>query len=131
MSVRGGKEMIAAFQAEVKLLADQELGREVLREALEPMAERMRENLEPHRRSGKTIEDVDIMDAESPAPGVAAVAVGLSAGKSGRDFVGRFLEFGTEKQAAAPWARPAIDAEEPKLLDGIAGAYQKRLMSRG
>jgi HK97 gp10 family phage protein len=127
MSVRGGKEMIAAFQREVKLLADEELGREVLREALEPMAERMRQNLEPHRRSGKTIEDVDIMDSESPAPGVAAVAVGLSAGKQGRSYIGRFLEYGTEKQAASPWARPAVDAEEGALVDHIAAAYQKRL----
>lgn len=127
VTVRGAKETIAAFTDYVERFADEDLAREILTEACEPIAERMRENLAPHHRSGETEADIAVMDDESPAPGVAVVAVGLSKGKDGRDFVGRFLEDGTIKQAASPWARPAVDAEAPRHLDRLAEGYRKRL----
>lgn len=48
----------------------------------------------------------------------------MTPGKNGRQYIARFLEFGTVKMSARPWIRDAVDANAPEvgemLMDGFA-----------
>lgn len=58
----------------------------------------------------------------------AAVAVGARrVPKSGEIFYGRFLEFGTVKQAAQPWLRPAFDSTRDGVARRLAALLAKRV----
>lgn len=128
MPVTGAAEIMAGLARFEHRVAAEGPAQEALMEALEPIKDAMQQNLEPHRRSGKTIEDVQVRPLDSHEPGVVRAEVGLSAGKRGRSYIGNFLEFGTVKQAAAPWARPALDVEQPGFLSRLAEAWKKKVM---
>lgn len=138
VKVKGGAEILAKLARIQSAISDEKQAQAALDEALVPVKEAMERGLEPHRRSGKTIEDVQIRPLESPAAGVVRAAVGLSGSKRGRSFIGRFLEFGALKvrngkvvgqQAASPWARPALDQEGgSKFLNRLGEAWRRRVM---
>ncbi len=52
---------------------------------------------------------------------------GKKTGKGGDTFYWRFLEFGTEKMAARPFMRPAMDAQQQQAIDKFVEAYKKQL----
>jgi hypothetical protein len=98
------------------LLSDEKALREDMREAAEPLADRMRENIDGIRgrqgssHTGLTAADVTVADQPSTL-GLVKLKLGLTSGKEGRAFIGRFLEYGTSRMPAYPWCRPANDAE--------------------
>jgi HK97 gp10 family phage protein len=63
---------------------------------------------------------------------VASVAVGAGrVPKIGEIFYGRFLEFGTVKQAARPWLRPAFDTTRVAVTRRLAALLAKRVRAAG
>src|SRR5689334_20899326 len=112
VKVTGIEEANATVRGWADTLADEKFGLEVLLEASQPLAQRIKENLEPHRRTGKTEADVHVAEIQSPGPGIAKVAIGASGGKSGRGREVTWLEFGTPHEAASPIVRPAWDSEQ-------------------
>lgn len=136
-----GKASLSAVAAE---LADEKtLTEALLYAAAEPVLERMKENLEQHRRSSPSAVDSLAIVTAPARPGAVRVTVGavgdfaLTSGDPLRRPIGdadqgwilRFLEEGTAPheiktphgirmhpgQPAIPWARPALDAEEPNI----------------
>lgn len=68
---------------------------------------------------------------EQPSPGgIAAVSVGARRiPKIGEVFYGRFLEFGTVKQAPRPWLRPAFDSTYQQVVRRMADRLQARVIA--
>ncbi len=112
VKVRGGQEILSALKQYEERLFAEENARPIVREALQPIADAMDQNLEAHRRTGKTIEDVKVRDLPSDV-GTVRCEVGLSA----------------VKQSASPWARPALDEEGPGWLGRVAAGFRKKLGS--
>lgn len=67
----------------------------------------------------------------APVPGQSGkVAVGaFRILKIGEIFYGRFLEFGTVKQSATPWLRPAFDATEGSVISRIVSLLRGRVLA--
>lgn len=126
VKMTGFKEAAEHLRSYADTLADEGACLADLREAVEPVAQRMRENLSSHRRTGNTEADITVADVPTDEPNVVKVAVGGTAGKKGRGFVGRFLEFGTSKMPAFPWARPAWDAEKGGIVPRLKAALARR-----
>lgn len=123
-----GKASLSTFAV---ALAEEKVMREGLMFAAgEPCLDAMRQNLERHRRSNPSaVESIGIVAPPSKV-GHAKIVVGaigdyaLDGGDVLREptadkeqgFKLRFLETGTIKQAATPWARPALDEVEPGVV---------------
>lgn len=48
-------------------------------------------------------------------------------GAEKKEFYGQFIEFGTSKQSARPWLRPAFDTRVKEALDKIGDELGKRV----
>jgi len=113
------------------LLSDEKALREDMREAAEPLADRMKENIEGIRgrkgsfHTGLTADDVTIADQPTTL-GLVKLKIGLTSGKEGRAFIGRFLEYGTSRMPAYSWCRPANDAEGGAHLGSRLVAIARR-----
>jgi len=113
--------------------------RESLREAAEPMRTTM-QHLAPVEEGKPDIADhmvvsritkigdVDGGAAERKNDTEEAVAVGPEKGPL---YYGGFLEFGTAKMSAQPFARPAFDQDAPKALRILTDSLGRALMKRG
>jgi len=61
---------------------------------------------------------------------LACVKVGAFwVGKIGEIFYGRFLEFGTVKQAARPWLRPAFDQHRGETVSRLGSLVNGRVIA--
>src|SRR4051812_777482 len=100
VNVSGFEELARALREVPEAVGPSEM-RGALQEGAEPLAERMRQNLAPHRRTGHLADSVEIVPAKTDA------GVKVAVGPSSDAFYGRFLEFGASHQTARPWARPA------------------------
>ena len=108
-------------------LSEEHVIREGLHHAAgEPLAAEMKQNIQ--KLTGRTAEDIRVVDIPSRAD-VAAIKVGGTRGKGGRGYIGSFLEWGTSKMAARPWARPAYDVVEPGVGARLAAFVRERLAS--
>lgn len=119
-------------------IADESVVREALIEcAAKPTLEQMRANLEPHRRHDPSAVDsigISIGAGEVGNVRILVGAVGDNAlpGTDGmrspqdgkrEGWILRFLEDGTSKQGATPWARPALDAVQAEGVGGRLAAW--------
>ncbi len=117
----------------IKALGDvfsQPVLEDALKKLAAPIAEDIRHNLAPHRRSGFTEEDIGVsVSKERREAGEAVVVVGAHGRKGGRAYILGFLEFGTFRQPARPVIRPAWDAAEgsypERALQELRKAYER------
>ena len=66
------------------------------------------------RRSGKLQENIKIGDIRDSSKG-KSIVVGTDKGDRSESFYGKFSEYGTSRQKAKPWLRPAMIAKENEL----------------
>jgi len=66
------------------------------------------------RRTGKLQENIKIGDVRDSDKG-KSIVVGTDKGDRSESFYGKFAEFGTSRQKATPWLRPAMRAKEDEL----------------
>lgn len=66
------------------------------------------------RRSGKLQENIKIGDIRDSEKG-KSIVVGPGKGDVSVAYYGKFSEFGTSRQKATPWLRPAMIAKEDEL----------------
>ena len=66
------------------------------------------------RRSGKLQENIKIGDIRDSNKG-KSIVVGTDKGDRSESFYGKFSEYGTSRQKAKPWLRPAMIAKENEL----------------
>jgi hypothetical protein len=140
VTVRKGTSLTTIAAA----LADEKVHRQILMDAVAlPTLELMKQRLEPHRRSHPSAVDSIGIVAPATKVGFIQVAVGaigdnaleggdvLRAPAGGKDegWKLRFLENGTIKQAATPWARPALDEIEPTASARCAALMRERMPS--
>jgi len=57
----------------------------------------------------------------------AGVTISGTKDKKGRDYILRFIEFGTEKMGARPFFRPAIDSKQSEAINIFAKAAWEKL----
>lgn len=134
-----GKSSLSAFAV---ALAEEKVMRDGLMFAAgEPCLESMKSNLERHRRSNPSAVDSLGIVATPTKFGVVKLVVGaigdnaLEGGDVLREPQGdkedgwklRFLEQGTIKQAATPWARPALDEIEPGIVPKLTEYLQSKV----
>jgi HK97 gp10 family phage protein len=123
---------IVGFPQTVRSLREleEELGAEkLLREGLrqaaaEPLIARMRETIS--RDTGLTAADIGAVDAP-PTPGMVKIVVGAKGGKGGRGFIAAFLEWGTSRMPARPWARPSYEAEKAHFAPRLTAFLRERM----
>lgn len=132
IAVRGSgfEATTKALENGASQLGDEDLIREAMHEAAQPVADRAKEII--RKRSGKTADDIAVRD-EPSAPGVVRVAIGGSGGKHGRAWIMALLEFyGVGKSKVKyPFMRPALDSEGgPRLSARFVAALRKRLRWR-
>lgn len=58
-------------------------------------------------------------------------SVGIAIGPTRRVFYGTFNEWGTSRQGARPFARPAFDSESPRAMQIIRAEIRDALLRRG
>ena len=108
---------------------------EALEEALEPMRAQAQANLEAVSRgtysTGQTAASgVQLQVAQSDDGETVSAKVGLRrTGKSGRAYIGNWLEFGVPARGlyARAWLRPAWDSTRKGVTGIFAHALRKRL----
>lgn len=101
--------------------------------AVQPMVTAARDNVPLGPPS------IHLKDAVGSAPNplyaksrgwLAAVAIGAhKVHIIGEVFYGRFLEFGTVKQAARPWLRPAYDSTQDTVVQRLASLVKARFLA--
>lgn len=83
------------------------------------------EQAAPHGESGDLAKSIIVYERrDRKALFKAASRRSLLVGPSKRGFYGFFLEFGTSKMAARPWARSACDAATPEAQAAGRAAYE-------
>lgn len=87
--------------------------REALREAAEPIRQRM-SVLAPHEPGKPDLRDMMVIGTARGVRGRGQSAVAVGPSPSG--FYGFFQEFGTRRHGAQPFARPAFDAVKNQSL---------------
>ncbi len=133
----------ASLTAVAAQLASEEVLAEGLLEcAAKPTLAAMQRNLEPHRRHHPSaVDSVGIVGLAGQTPGVVAIAVGAIGdnalesgnvlrapqGEADKGWILRFLEWGTSRQRASPWARPALDETEPRVVPGLVEFLKRKL----
>lgn len=97
-----------------------------LRETAKPILKDARQRMP--KDSGVTAKDLKIRAVPKSETDVGQVAVAIagSESKGGRSYIMRFLEFGTEKMAAKPFFRPAVDANAEASIPRFAKAAWER-----
>lgn len=67
----------------------------------------------------------------TPVPGVPGkVAIGaFRILKIGEIFYGRYLEWGTVKQSATPWLRPAFDSTRESVISRLVSLIRGRVLA--
>ena len=75
------------------------------------------------RKPGHLRRNIRVRSAQGRGDSAPAVDVYLSKGA----FYGKFLEFGTSRQPARPWMRPAYDAEIQAAIDDISAQLGKEV----
>lgn len=128
MHFEGGQALAQALRT----LPDR-VSRRVVKEALTDGAEPIRARMEANAHHGNVAphiaENMVIGTARrSDTPDGTGVAVGP---RKGQFFYGYFLEFGTRKMSARPFARPAFDGEAQGALTIIGRALWTALAGRG
>lgn len=115
----GEKELIAALDRIRGRLTDEAV-QAVAVEACQPTAEAMRAGA--NRLTGDMAESIDARPIDSGRAGVVVVAVGPD---NRHAFKARFAEFGTSRQGATPFMRPAWDGDlaalRARLASGLGG----------
>jgi HK97 gp10 family phage protein len=107
------------------------ISRSVQRDALKQGAELLRSRVAATapREPGAPDLAANIGIATDVRPGGGDVGVGIGVPRG--FFYDWFNEFGTVKQAAKPFWRPAIDAEGPRVIKFVAAAMWDALIRRG
>ena len=104
--------------------------RSVQRDALKAGGELIRARaaaLAPRAPGAPDIADHITMSGTRPADG----SVGLAVGPAKGFYYGRFLEFGTSRQGAQPFLRPALDGEGAQAIQRIIAELWAALIRRG
>ncbi len=119
--LQGFKELASALQA-LPRTVEKTTARAALRDAAKPlragMAQRAaRSNVAPHLADNIIVRSVRDKQAR----------VSIAVGPAKRFFYGYFLEKGTSKMAAQPWARPAHDEWRPSGLELLRAGFWKRI----
>lgn len=82
------------------------------------------------RRSGKLQENIKIGDIRDGSKG-KSIVVGTDKGDRSESFYGKFAEYGTSRQKAKPWLRPAMIAKEDELEKMFYDEIDKALKEWG
>jgi HK97 gp10 family phage protein len=98
-----------------------------LRDAAEIMRQRMADNAPDTTGGGVHLADQILVKAARVPGNIPAVAVGPSKGT----FYGGFLEFGTVKLSARPFARPAFDTTVDTVINEIGRLLWLELAAKG
>lgn len=116
---KGGKELEAAL-----LDLPKKFGRPAmlaaLKEAAEPMVDTMRDSAP--RDTGRSAETIAMRSTR-----VAGFEETIAIGPTSKGFPLMFQEFGTAKQPARPWMRPAWDTEKEGVLRRAGAAMWSRI----
>ena len=106
--VKGEKEMLRNLKS-----LPNKIARKVARVSLvasgKPIAQRAKDNLRPHRRTGRLIKSIKVKSAGKGRVGPADEVVVLI-GPTELGFYGGFLEFGTSRIPGIHWLRDATDS---------------------
>lgn len=106
------------------------VNRHVQRDALAAGGELIRSQAAaraPRAPGAPDLADHITISTARPDDGSVGVAIGPARGF----YYGGFLEFGTVRQAAQPFLRPAWDSEGPRALKVIAAELWAALLRRG
>jgi HK97 gp10 family phage protein len=111
--VQGAKEAAAALRQ-----LPVELERKVLRTALRKVATPIRDTMAEYapRLTGELA--AHILITATPPVGQGSTAA-LVIGPDRKRFYGMFAEFGTKRQPARPWMRPAIDYHSQPAIESF------------
>lgn len=82
------------------------------------------------RRTGKLQENIKIGDIRDSSKG-KSIVVGTDKGDRSESFYGKFSEYGTSRQKAKPWLRPAMIAKENELEKMFYDEIDKALKEWG
>ena len=127
VKITGAKELDKLLK-----MLPQRMSRKIVRAALRKAARPMLKDAKAgipkksKQNSGKTRRDLKIRNIPNSKP--LAVAIAGSRAKNGRDYIMRFLEFGTVKQTARPFLRPAFDKNAEKALRILVEEIKTRLL---
>ena len=82
--------------------------------------------------TGKLKESIQVKRSPKPPRGVAEmVQVRVKRGKTAKGVAvtayGKYMEFGTDKQRALPWLRPAFESNKEKALAVITSALKTEI----
>jgi HK97 gp10 family phage protein len=131
--MEGGRELDAAL-AELGTDVATRIGVEAVREAAEALQETWQRvaPFDPDRKAGRSYGHLraNIRVRREGTDNANVIAFRVSTGDA---FWGNFLEFGTVKMAARPWARPAVESMKQELVTiqstvlraGIEGARKR------
>jgi len=78
-------------------------------------------NAEPHRKSGRLEANIFVAEGKPDKPNIL---VGVTFKKAPE---GRWLEYGTSRQPARPWWRPAVTASKPEMARVITDGMKKTI----
>ena len=102
------------------LLALQKMGAEgdiITEQALIAGAETLKEEAETRApyKTGKLKANIKIGEIREDKKGRRSIVVGPAKGDISKVFYGKFSEYGTVKEPAKPWLRPAFDESKDKI----------------
>lgn len=123
IELQGVDKMLEAVRRRLGDAADR-LENKALREAGEPIAEAMRNRVDVSERRNKHLRNDIKVSRVRRKDGMKFVLVG--AGKK-TAWRGHFLEWGTSKMRARPWAEPAFHEKKAEALQTLAAEFRKGL----
>jgi HK97 gp10 family phage protein len=123
--LEGGQDLERALLALPKEMSRRVIHRG-LRKGGDVIGDEMKVRLDAVTRggTGETRDSVTTRVATSRTEHTAQVQVGPT---KDRNFIGRFLEYGTSKMAARPWATPAFEAKKVEALHVCLTELKKAL----
>ncbi|WP_345969639.1 HK97-gp10 family putative phage morphogenesis protein [Sulfurimonas sp. HSL1-6] len=89
------------------------------------LAKEEKKNLKPHDDTAQTRKSVGIVRRKSDNKNIVKFSVGPRKSKGG--WKAHFLEYGTSKMAAIPFARPAFENKGPETIDAVKKYAAKRI----
>lgn len=127
VKITGAKELDKLLQ-KLPTRMSRKIVRAALRAAAKPILKDAKAGIpkKSKQNTGKTRRDLKVRNVPNSNPLSVVVAGSRSTG--GRDYIMRFLEFGTVKQAARPFLRPAFDKNAEKALRILAEEVRQRLL---
>lgn len=119
LKLHGAKELEAALADLGKQVATR-IGRKAVRDSARLLQRAMIEQApyRPGERAGRSgqyghlRDNLKVKAVKAQKPGLLLYRV-----TTGDAFWGNFLEFGTVRMAARPWARPTVDAQKGNIVD--------------